>query len=93
MPEAANLFYDSQLQRCGFFKKFLLNCCWLCQFAWKFDWFLFSVTKKTQPNSTGIVFQVGYLTKGVAYVEAKKLKTNKLYFYVLNKGTINKLTD
>ena len=43
-------------------KAFFFNICWLCQFAWKFDWFLLSVTKKTQPNSTGIVFQVGYLT-------------------------------
>ena len=39
--------------------------------------------------------------KGVAYVEAtgkkymqkKYIKTIKLYFHVLNKGTINKLTD
>ena len=47
----------------AFFKKFLLNFCRLCQFAWKSDWFLLPVTKKkTQPNSTGIVFQVGYLT-------------------------------
>ena len=46
------------------------------------------------------------VTKGVAYVEAteaaasvknickkKYVKTIKLYFHVLNKGTINKLTD
>ena len=32
--------------------------------------------------------------KGVAYVEATEaIKTIKLYFHVLNKGTINKLTD
>jgi hypothetical protein len=30
----------------AFFKKFLLNFCWLCQFAWKSDWFLLSVTNK-----------------------------------------------
>jgi hypothetical protein len=37
----------------SFFKKFILNFCWLCQFAWKFDWFLLSVTNKNhQPNDT-----------------------------------------
>jgi glutamine amidotransferase-like uncharacterized protein len=35
--------------------------------------------------------------KGIAYIEAaasvKNIKTMKLYFHVLNKGTVNKLTD
>ena len=44
-----------------------------------------------------------FISKGVAYVETteagkiympkKDIKTIKLYFHVLNKGTMNKLTD